>query len=161
MKQQQRKNIESGFNELIKRLESRREELIHDFSKRYEEEDQRIKKKREVLSKNKEDIETVKTIYEEIVQFIGSNSDAAALSKIQDITSFVSKSIEDLEAIAKSKGFDKKRSTSKRACGHSACTCRRPLRSSLNSRWCRVHNDELQGRAEARKCTDNSDILNL
>lgn len=60
-----------------------------------------------MLSKNKEDIDTVKTIYEEIVQFIGSNSDAAVLSKIQDITSFVSKSIEDLEAIAKSKGFDK------------------------------------------------------
>lgn len=107
MKQQQRKNIESGFNELIKRLESRKEELIQDFNKRYEEEDQRINKKREILNKNKEDIETVKNVYEEIVGYIKSNSDAAVLSKIQDITSFVSKSIEDLEGIAKSKGFDK------------------------------------------------------
>ena len=96
MKQQQRKNIELGFGELIKRLETRREELILDFSKRYEEEDLRIKKKREILSKNKEDIENVKNIYDEIEQYIGSNSDAAVLSKIQDITNFVSKSIENL-----------------------------------------------------------------
>lgn len=107
MKQQQRKNIELGFGELIKRLETRREELILDFSKRYEEEDLRIKKKREILSKNKEDIENVKNIYDEIEQYIGSNSDAAVLSKIQDITNFVSKSIENLEGIGKSKGFDK------------------------------------------------------
>jgi hypothetical protein len=35
------------------------------------------------------------------------NNDAHILTKINDISSFISKSIEDLEKIAKNKGFEK------------------------------------------------------
>ena len=41
------------------------------------------------------------------MKFIDKNNDAKVLTKINDISSFISKSIEDLERIAKSKGLDK------------------------------------------------------
>jgi len=41
------------------------------------------------------------------MKFIEKNNDAKILTKINDISSFISKSIEDLEIIAKKKGFDK------------------------------------------------------
>jgi hypothetical protein len=41
------------------------------------------------------------------MKFIEKNNDAKILTKINDISSFISKSIEDLEVIAKKKGFDK------------------------------------------------------
>jgi hypothetical protein len=41
------------------------------------------------------------------LKFIERNTDAKILTKIGDISSFISKSIEDLESIAKKKGFDK------------------------------------------------------
>lgn len=41
------------------------------------------------------------------MKFIEKNNDAKILTKINDISSFISKSIEDLEMIAKKKGFDK------------------------------------------------------
>ena len=42
-----------------------------------------------------------------MIKFIEKNNDAKILTKINDISSFISKSIEDLELIAKKKGFDK------------------------------------------------------
>ena len=41
------------------------------------------------------------------MKFIERNNDARILTKITDISSFISKSIEDLEKIAKNKGFEK------------------------------------------------------
>jgi hypothetical protein len=44
------------------------------------------------------------------MKFLDKNNDAKVLTKINDISSFISKSIEDLEKIAKNKGFDKSES---------------------------------------------------
>jgi 5,10-methenyltetrahydromethanopterin hydrogenase len=52
-------------------------------------------------------VSNIEIIYEELLKFIERNSDAKILTKITDISSFISKSIEDLEAIAKKKGFEK------------------------------------------------------
>ena len=41
------------------------------------------------------------------MKFIDKNNDAKILEKISDISSFISKSIEDLEKIAMNKNFDK------------------------------------------------------
>jgi len=41
------------------------------------------------------------------MKFVEKNNDAKILTKINDISSFISKSIEDLELIAKKRGFDK------------------------------------------------------
>lgn len=49
----------------------------------------------------------IEIIYEELLKFIERNNDAKILTKISDISSFISKSIEDLEQVAKKKGFDK------------------------------------------------------
>jgi hypothetical protein len=46
-------------------------------------------------------------IYGELAKFIDKNSDAKVLTRINDISTFISKSIEALERIAKCKGFDK------------------------------------------------------
>ena len=49
----------------------------------------------------------IETIYEELNSFIERNSEAKVLSKISDISSFMNKSIEDLEKITKMRGFEK------------------------------------------------------
>lgn len=46
-------------------------------------------------------------IYAELYKFIEKNSDAKILTRINDISNFISRSIEALERIARSKGFDK------------------------------------------------------
>ena len=56
---------------------------------------------------NSDEVQNIEIIYEELMKFIEKNNDARILEKISDISSFISKSIEDLEKIAKSKIFDK------------------------------------------------------
>lgn len=60
-----------------------------------------------MLDQNAEEIQNIEIIYDELIKFIEKNNDAKILTKINDISSFISKSIEDLEMIAKKKGFDK------------------------------------------------------
>lgn len=59
------------------------------------------------LEKFDKDVSNIEIIYEELTKFITVNSDAKILAKIHDISQFISKSIDDLEKIAKAKGFDK------------------------------------------------------
>lgn len=59
------------------------------------------------LDKFDKDVSNIEIIYEELMKFITSNTDAKVLAKIHDISQFISKSIDDLEKIAKAKGFDK------------------------------------------------------
>lgn len=59
------------------------------------------------LEKYDKDVANIEIIYEELTKFILSNTDAKVLAKIHDISQFISKSIDDLEKIAKAKGFDK------------------------------------------------------
>ena len=59
------------------------------------------------LDQYNNDITNIEIVYEELSKFINKNIDAKICAKINDISSFISKSIEDLERIAKSKGFDK------------------------------------------------------
>lgn len=60
-----------------------------------------------MLDQNAEEIQNIEIIYDELIKFIEKNNDAKILTKINDISSFISKSIEDLEDITKKKGFDK------------------------------------------------------
>ena len=59
------------------------------------------------LDQNQAEITNIETIYKELASFIDRNNDAKILTKIGDISEFMSKSIEDLERITKMKGFDK------------------------------------------------------
>jgi len=63
--------------------------------------------KLETLDANSSEIINIDSIYEELSKFVETNADAKILTKIGDISEFMSKSIEDLERITKMKGFDK------------------------------------------------------
>lgn len=110
LKDQQLRNIDKGFGDLIKKLEEKREELKTEFSNKYLAEENKILSKTQMLDQNNEEIQNIEIIYDELIKFIEKNNDAKVLTKINDISSFISKSIEDLELIAKKKGFDKNES---------------------------------------------------
>lgn len=107
LKDQQLRNIDKGFADLIKKLEEKRDELKNEFSNKYLAEENKVLVKTQSLDQNQEEIGNIEIIYDELIKFIERNNDAKILTKINDISSFISKSIEDLERIAKSKGLDK------------------------------------------------------
>lgn len=53
------------------------------------------------------EIENIDMIYKELQGFIERNSDAKILTKINDISDFMNKSIEDLEKITRIKSLDR------------------------------------------------------
>ena len=63
--------------------------------------------KEKILTQNSSEVSNIESIYDELRSFIERNSDAKVLSKIADISSFMNKSIEDLERITKMRGFEK------------------------------------------------------
>ena len=63
--------------------------------------------KNSILDQNTDEIASIEIIYGELFKFIEKNSDAKILTRINDISQFISRSIEALERIARCKGFDK------------------------------------------------------
>lgn len=63
--------------------------------------------KNQALDQNTDEIASIEVIYAELFKFIERNSDAKILTRINDVSQFISRSIEALERIAKNKGFDK------------------------------------------------------
>ena len=53
------------------------------------------------------DIGNIESIYDDLSKFIERSSDAKVLTRITEISEFIQKSVENLELIAKAKGFDK------------------------------------------------------
>ena len=100
-------NIETGFAEVIKKLEEKRDQLKNDFTQKYENEAAKFSFKVEILDQNSVEITNIESIYEELAKFVDRNADAKILTRINDISDFMSKSIEDLERITKMKGFEK------------------------------------------------------
>ena len=107
MKEQQLYYIDYGFDEVIKKLQEKREQLKVDFNQRYQNEETRFAEKMEVLEIYSRDQNSIDAIYEDLQRFIERGSDAKILTKITDISEFVQKSVENLEHISKAKGFEK------------------------------------------------------
>ena len=123
LKDVQLKNIDQGFAILIKRMEDKRDSLKEEFKSKYMTEAMTMHNKISMIDKYMTDIgmhsyliqmlkintyiENIEIVYEELFKFISKNIDAKIWAKINDISSFISKSIDDLEKIAKAKGFDK------------------------------------------------------
>ena len=82
---------------MIKKLEEKREELKSEFSNKYLTEENKVLSKIQTIDQNFEEIQNIEIIYDELMKFIEKNNDAKILTKINDISSFISKSIEDLE----------------------------------------------------------------
>lgn len=59
------------------------------------------------MDQNTFEISNIEVIYQELQKFVETNNDAKILTRIGDVSDFMSKSIEDLERITKMKGFDK------------------------------------------------------
>ena len=107
LKQQQIENVDKGFDEIIKKMQDKRELLKKDFEERYSSTDAVYLEKENTLVQNASEVTNIESIYDELRSFIERNSDAKVLSKISDISSFMNKSIEDLERITKMRGFEK------------------------------------------------------
>lgn len=96
-----------GFGEVIARLELKRDQLKEEFEAKYDDELQKFLMKQEMIHNNSEEIENIDLIYKELQGFIERNSDAKILTKINDISDFMNKSIEDLEKITRIKTLDR------------------------------------------------------
>ena len=107
LKERQLQNIDIGFAEVIKGLEDRRDVLKKDFIAKYETEEQKFDGKLETLSVYNNDVENIQSIYDDLEKFVDRSSDAKILMKINEVSEFIQKSAENLETIAKAKGFDK------------------------------------------------------
>ena len=107
MKEQQIYFIEYGFNEVIKKLEEKRDQLKEEFTAKYTREEERFAQKQEILEVYNRDQASIEAIYDDLSRFIERGSDVKVLGKITDITEFIHKSIENLEHISKAKGFEK------------------------------------------------------
>ena len=107
LKEQQLKNIDIGFAEVIKGLEKKRDTLKADFTAKYETEEVKYDEKMGTLEVFNNDIGNIESIYDDLSKFIERSSDAKVLTKITEVSEFIQKSIENLEQIGKAKGFDK------------------------------------------------------
>ena len=63
--------------------------------------------KNETLDVYTNDIGNIESIYDDLSKFIERSGDAKVLTKITEVSEFIQKSVENLEQIAKAKGFDK------------------------------------------------------
>ena len=81
--------------------------MKQEFSLKYDEELNTFLKKQEMIEQNSKEIEDIDMIYKELQGFIERNSDAKILTKINDISDFMQKSIEDLEKITRIKQLDR------------------------------------------------------
>lgn len=63
--------------------------------------------KQEIINANSVEIVNIDLIYKELQGFIERNSDEKILTKINDISDFMNKSIEDLEKITRIKTLDR------------------------------------------------------
>lgn len=107
LKEQQLQNIDIGFAEVIKGLEKKRDVLKADFNAKYESEEMKYDGKNETLDVYTNDIGNIESIYDDLSKFIERSGDAKVLTKITEVSEFIQKSVENLEQIAKAKGFDK------------------------------------------------------
>ena len=85
--------------ELEKTFESleKKNEILANFERKFKKEEQRLMNKQDLIGSNANELKTVEGIFEELVQFIEVSNDPQILQKIQDITTFLHKSFNDLD----------------------------------------------------------------
>lgn len=85
----------------MRKLEEKKHEIIFEFEKKYKKEEQRFLNKQNLIFSNAEELENIEKIFEELVQFIEISNDAQILVKMNDVTTFLSKSFTDLDLLNK------------------------------------------------------------
>lgn len=86
LNEQQARNIDKGFNELIQKLQERRDELKQTFAEKYIAEENKVLSKNQILDQNTDEIASIEVIYGELFKFIEKNSDSKILTRINDIS---------------------------------------------------------------------------
>ena len=94
-------NIERGFQELVRKLTEKKQEILMGFERKFKKEEQRLMNKQDLIGTNADELRTIEQIFEELVQFIEVSNDPQILQKIQDISTFLHKSFVDLDLITK------------------------------------------------------------
>jgi ABC-type phosphate transport system auxiliary subunit len=97
LKEIQIKNIDRGFEELIRRLEEKKFNLKNDFSQKYEREKMRLEDtmKPYLLVQNR--LEAVKHTYNELSEMLMQKTSAFVLGKIQDVMTKMKQSSDTLQ----------------------------------------------------------------
>ena len=72
-------NIERGFQELVRKLTEKKTEILMGFERKFKKEEQRLMNKQDLIGSNAEELRTVETIFEELVQFIEVSNDPQIL----------------------------------------------------------------------------------
>lgn len=99
--EQQLNNITDGFDELMRKLEEKKHEIIFEFEKKFKKEEQRFLNKQNLILSNAEELENIERIFEELVGFIEISNDAQILVRMNDVSTFLSKSFTDLDLLNK------------------------------------------------------------
>jgi len=86
---------------VIGKLEEKREQLKDTFTKDYRSEKQKFEDEYSHLNHNCDQISQISIVFQELSSFVEQSDDGKVLSKINDITDFINKSVEDLEGISK------------------------------------------------------------
>lgn len=60
-------NIQDGFNELQRKIDEKKQDIISEFERKYKREEQRLMNKERIVSSNQEEIVNIEQIFEELV----------------------------------------------------------------------------------------------
>ena len=98
---QQIKNLESGFNDIIKRLNDKKYEITVNFENQYKAEDQRFVGLQNCLDGYLEEISHIERVFVELIEFVDASPEAQVLLKVNDVSQFMHKSFVEMEKMTK------------------------------------------------------------
>ena len=98
---QQIKNLESGFNDIIKRLTDKKYEITVNFENQYKSEDQRFVGLQNCLDGYLEEISHIERVFVELIEFVDASPEAQVLLKVNDVSQFMHKSFVEMEKMTK------------------------------------------------------------
>lgn len=99
MKEEQIDTIERGFTQVIQKLEAKKAALKSEFEIRYNAEIERFVAKLDIVSQKSGEIDNIATVQQELAKFCNKNSDVKILNKVNEVTDFLTKSTQDLQAV--------------------------------------------------------------
>ena len=98
---QQIRNLESGFNDIIKRLNDKKYEITVNFENQYKSEDQRFVGLQNCLDGYLEEISHIERVFVELIEFVDASPEAQVLLKVNDVSQFMHKSFVEMEKMTK------------------------------------------------------------
>ena len=82
----QLKNLDQGFNELIRKLNEKKMEITVGFENQYKREDQRFVGMQNCLDGYLEEISHIERVFVELIEFVDVSPEAQVLLKVNDVS---------------------------------------------------------------------------